>query len=219
MSDEVPPAPLETAPTLPLPVPAERHVFVDHLAGLDVVLRPDVNLAVWSREPHPEYAAWLDEACASVRLDVESRVLRLRPDASTVVAPLPPGRWRDVLCRDIEALAVIHAQWTSLPSARVHLSTVDTDKCRLYHSDFVGLRLLCTYSGPGTQWVTEPAVERVGGGVVILDPSAIRSLQRLDVGVLKGNAWPGNEGGGCIHRSPRIVHLGGRRMLLKVDAG
>ncbi len=218
MSHGIGGATTDDGPTLPMPVTAGRHAFVVDLEGLDAIAQSQVNLAVWPREPDPEFASWLDAVCAAITLDTSQRVLRGRPDASALVGPLPPGRWRDVLQRDIESLAAAYASWVDLPSACAQLVTIDTDKCRRYHSDFVGLRLLCTYSGRGTEWVEEHAVERISAGVVVLDRNALRSLGRFDVGVLKGNRWPGNDDRGCIHRSPPIARYGERRLLLRVDA-
>lgn len=219
MSPDGDPAAFADAPTLPLPVEGSRHAFVDGVDALGMISGPAFNLAVWCREPHPAFARWLDDACAARWIDASARVLRERSDASAVVADLPEGPWRDVLRRDVEALAAAYARWVELPSAFVQLATVDTDKCNRYHADYIGLRLLCTYSGRGTEWVEDHAVERTSRGPVILDGRAVRSLRRFDVGVLKGNRWRGNDGGGCIHRSPPVARAGERRLLLKIDVG
>ena len=208
---------LDDEPTLQLPLETGRHAFVDDLASLDAIVEPALNLCIWRREPQPDYAAWLDALCASTHLDLEHRLDAARPDASALTRDLPAARWREVLQRDIEALALAFSQWTGGGAALVHLGTVHTDKCRRYHADFNRLRLLCTYSGLGTEWVMEHGIDRQGAVAVVRDPGAVRALHRFDVGVLKGNAWPGDEGRGCIHRSPPIEGSHGRRLLLKID--
>lgn len=82
--------------------------------------------------------------------------------------------------------------------------------------------------GPGTQWLEHQTVDRSK-----LGPSAcpesdhqrgtytseqdIRVVQSGAVGLLKGEAWDGNEGAGLVHRSPSVE--GASRLLLTLDFG
>jgi hypothetical protein len=55
----------------------------------------------------------------------------------------------------------------------IRLTAVDGVTCPKWHADYVGLRLLCTYCGAGTLYVTNDYVTRewVAGG------AAVRSVQ------------------------------------------
>jgi SAM-dependent methyltransferase len=92
--------------------------------------------------------------------------------------------------------------------------------CPGFHVDRVGIRLVCAYVGPGTEWLPEPQVDRVAlgrrepGGVLRLGAPARLAIGA--VGLLKGEAWPGNEGRGAVHRSPPVA-AGERRVLLTIE--
>ena len=85
----------------------------------------------------------------------------------------------------------------------VRLDVVDTDACRRFHADYVPLRLLCTYVGPGTQWHRcdrADRVEQLAAGEVAI----FKGRDALDPPVL-------------LHRSPPISRTGERRLLLVLD--
>jgi hypothetical protein len=101
---------------------------------------------------------------------------------------------------------------------RLRLDAVTGDACRRWHRDCVPLRLICTYRGPGTQWVP-PA----WGDAVIAQPDAdtaqALSFQAGDVALFKGCGWAGQtHDGGIVHRSPRIAGTGITRLVLVLDA-
>jgi hypothetical protein len=109
-------------------------------------------------------------------------------------------------------------------TVRAELAVVAHDKCRKFHADYVGLRLLCTYAGPGTEWVEEAAVDRAAldHAEVCVDTCNARVVRGalvhrcapFDVLVLKGHHWPGNDGFGAVHRSPPVEAAGARRLVL-----
>ena len=57
------------------------------------------------------------------------------------------------LYRDFRQLARRFAALTASSVVRMRLEHVIDDSCREFHVDAVGLRLLCTYAGPGTEWI------------------------------------------------------------------
>jgi hypothetical protein len=72
--------------------------------------------------------------------------------------------------------------------------------------DTVGLRMLCTYAEPGTEWI---------------DPEGkIRRMTTMEVAVFKGSAFPGARPR-VLHRSPPIgagIFVGPSRLVLYIDA-
>lgn len=76
--------------------------------------------------------------------------------------------------------------------------------CPRFHVDHVPARLICTYAGPGSEWLTAP------------DAVQVEQLSTGYVAVLKGERWLGNEGHGLVHRSP-AVPAGQRRLMLTLD--
>lgn len=210
-----------------LPV-APRHVFADSPSELARVLDPAMNLCVWRRALGTGLAAWLDRVVDEVDFNAQRELDGANPDASGLLHALPAGEHRDALQADIEMLARRYHGLVSSPRVLATFARVDHDMCRRFHVDAVGLRGLCTYAGPGTQWVPEPAALRGGLGrqgvslretnlAVVPHEGEVRGLERGWLGLLKGDAWPGNKGLGAIHRSPPVHGAGARRLLLKLD--
>jgi hypothetical protein len=88
----------------------------------------------------------------------------------------------------------------------MRLEHVIDDPCRKFHVGSVGLRLLCTYAGPGTEWI-EP-----GGN--------IRRMTTMEVAVFKGSAFLG-AGPRVLHRSPPVssgTFVDQSRLVLCIDA-
>jgi hypothetical protein len=110
--------------------------------------------------------------------------------------------WLDDLLHLI-ALARGLAQGAAL---RVRIETKANDACRPFHADNVPLRLICTYRGPGTQWLADGAFDRAelgcAGKVFVRDWSAVRELSSGDVAVMKGLGFPGGCAAALVHRSP-----------------
>nr|WP_255671442.1 DUF1826 domain-containing protein [Corallococcus sp. AS-1-6] len=106
-------------------------------------------------------------------------------------------------------------------SLGVRLHTLGRDLCPRFHVDRVGVRLLCTYAGPATGWLENPQVVRsaLGPDGQVARPGAfVRPLERFDVALLKGEAWPGNIGNGVVHRSPAIAKDRMRRLFFSIEA-
>ena len=104
----------------------------------------------------------------------------------------------------------------------LRLKTTESDDCRRFHVDRTRLRLLCTYQGPGTEWLTDAQVDRAAqrSGAPNEDivrfghPSCFRPFW---VGVMKGDAYSNNAGRGLVHRSPPIAGSGQARVLFCLD--
>lgn len=84
------------------------------------------------------------------------------------------------------------------------LSVITSTSCPRFHADHVELRCLCTYSGEGTYFVPNVAVDRrkwmraLGlqdtNGFGVKSERHIQQAGEWDVMILKGNAFPGMEG-------------------------
>jgi len=78
------------------------------------------------------------------------------------------------------------------------------------------------YRGPGTEWLTDVQVDRVAQASGAPNECIIRfgepsQFDSFWVGVMKGNAYPGNAGRGLVHRSPPIAGSGQTRVLFCLD--
>lgn len=125
------------------------------------------------------------------------------------------------LAADIGDLVQRFARLNGVENINVYLETLEDDECRLFHVDCNHLRLLCTYTGPGTEWLQNDQVDRSklgqGDNEAILVSGSPQQLRPGDIAVLKGERYPGNTGNGIVHRSPPISQQGEKRLRLRLD--
>jgi hypothetical protein len=180
------------------------------------IRRPDVPLAIWQRPPPEPTGLQALLRCAPFRVAVEEEAedcaLRL---AARLPAPLPPA-----LLRDIRWLAVSFSVILGRKRIQARLEGITGDACRRFHADAVGLRLLCTYAGAGTEWLplfgAEAARAHDPGGAPGGAPGPLR-LGTGDAAILKGDAHPSAPGRGLVHRSPPMDGVPVPRLLLRLD--
>lgn len=215
-----------TAPLVPpadhgAAFPSRGHVVRCRAGGhLRAILDPGITLAIWERPLPPGIAGGLDRHPVAdwPTLRVETTADGVRTDlAAAMPAPLPHP-----LSADIVRLVRLYAGMVAARAVHLRLDTVTGNGCKFFHADSVGIRLLCTYRGRGTQWLPDGAVNRdaLGTGdnaAVAPDPHRIQSLTVGQVALLKGAAWPGNRGNGIVHRSPPADPRTGPRLLLCLD--
>jgi hypothetical protein len=189
---------------------------------LKAVNRPGIDLAVWQRDPDPAWAGWLEslplDAWPACRLELRPEDAATTLDASFDAHGTPFGPERLSLAADMARLTVMFAAYAQAPRVRLRLEAITGDACRRWHRDCVPLRLICTYRGPGTQWVP-PTL----GAAVLSRPDdevpQAMPLQAADVALFKGCGWPGQpHDEGVVHRSPRIADTGIARLVLVLDA-
>lgn len=201
--------------------------FDDDPSVLSALKEPEVDTVVYRRALDPAFARALDEAAqgwiapAARVLDPSQRSL---PEAiASLVANAPPSL-RGPLVEDVARCL----QWfSSAAGARpvlARLGTVIGDECTRFHQDFVRVRLLVTYAGPGTVLVHRSVVDRhalahpvacelEANRAIVRNPRGVTSAARGDVVLLKGVAWP-SIAHGAVHRSPSIRRAEDRRIVL-----
>lgn len=181
------------------------------------VLRPEVNLAVWHRTLPDALTAGLRPLTDAAPF---TAVVEDEPERAVdaLAAKLPAAAPIDLLV-DIHRLAPAFAAIADTGTAvRIRLEAITGPACHRWHADAVGLRLLCTYRGPGTEWLPIAGGARAARGI---DPKALPCERgRVATGaaaILKGEGFPGNAGFGCIHRSPPAGPGERARLLLCID--
>ncbi len=193
-----------------------RHSTVGTQAELCRALSTSVDVVVWHRKTAPELKKGLTalSRTSEVQLDVKTRLDNA--PVKTWLRRLPGETTRAWLQTDIEQLLNLFQRLVGEAKARVQLRTIRECSCPKFHVDSLGLRMLCTYAGPGTQWLREQDVERLNVSSIARPHAVARRVQPIHVMVMKGGAWPGNEGFGAVHRSPRITRK--PRLVLTIDA-
>jgi len=171
-------------------------------ATLLAACEPSVGLAFWRR---PGRVALRRAIEAALVLHPFSEVAEGAPDvaARTLLRRMPARM--GPLRIDLTLLGRLFATLTGDPEVRFRLEHVADDACRQYHVDAVGLRLLCTYAGLGTEWIGADGT--------------CRRLSIGDVAVFKGSEFP-DSAPRILHRSPPVEHLPRwrrSRLLLCID--
>lgn len=189
--------------------------------ALQAITLDDVELAVWQRSLDAPWWTWLQAwpadrlpACRTT-LEAGEAAAALRAACDAAGARAAP--WCDSFIEDASTLTRLFASVAGCDTVHLRLDVTDGDGCRRWHRDCVPTRLVCTYRGPGTQWVP-PAI----GDVVLVHadddvPQAL-ALPLGHVAVFKGCGWPGRgDDRGIVHRSPRIAGSGQVRLVLVLD--
>ncbi len=201
-----------------------------HAAGnqpdvLHQILDPGVNLSLWQRPAQTAITRELSTLQASHLPDVRcpTSLDSFDDDVGTLLQqqdldPLAFSNWRI----DLRRLADLYFSVSENRDVTLRLVTTDDDECRRFHIDRTHLRLLCTYRGPGTEWLTDAQVNRVAQASGAPNDCIIRfgdpsQFEPFWVGILKGDAYPGNAGHGLVHRSPPIAGSGQTRVLFCLD--
>lgn len=199
------------------PFPVTRDI--SEAADLALVLDPDCNLVRLARRVPAGLTAYLQAAYAAGALRSGLRA-ELLPGATLAADALPDLPGRDALREEVRQLASLLADLTDCPKVALRIEVLERAMCPRLHVDHVGLRLLCTWIGPATEWLADADADRsrLGTDDVMPDPSALRRADAGDILVLKGEGWPGNAGHGVIHRSPALTPAQPLRIIAALDA-
>lgn len=195
---------------------------VGSLAHLSRVLRPEHNGCVWRRTApfEPQSLPWLTP-------DRFGRITRAKDSVRPLLVGVS-GSLAEEWAADIAMLAGALCDLLGAPAVHASLASITTDKCRKFHTDYKTLRLVCTYRGPGTEWVEDrhvvrEAMEREDPCIleanarIVPRGSTIRRAGAGDVLAMKGHLFSGSRGHGVVHRSPPIEATGEHRIVLTLD--
>lgn len=187
----------------------------ESIAVLDEIADPAVGLALWHRRLPPVLDTWLDQTpparLPEGRLLVRTDDIEEALDTTFRAAAIPDDIPARLLRADVATLARRFARIAGSALVDLRLEALAHDACCRFHRDFVPLRLLCTYRGPGTQWI---APAQAGRAVHEQDryKGEIRHMPRHAAALFKGEGH--GQGHGIVHRSPPIKHIGTTRLLL-----
>ena len=215
------PAPCATPPTRSLHEAAR-------LTDLLHIFDEEVQLCLYQRSPVEPITRYFAAAREQGVLGLGFRLVATPGQALDIpgLAALPG---RDALLQDMAYLLDMYAELIGCPQVGMRLEVLDRAMCPRFHVDRTGVRMLCTYYGQGTEWLSEEAANRSKLGRLaqgmpdetsglIRNPAAIRQAAPFALLLLKGTQWQGNDGRGAIHRSPAPDPLEPCRVLLALDA-
>lgn len=211
------------------PMPPARHWHSSADPGdLAEIYNPAITLAVWerqlSRHLDQEIRALLGQPCpVNLRCQLDADETRIQQQLQGISGL---DHW-PLLTQELGKLAILFSSLfeTSAIGLRVH--TLDQAMCPRFHVDRVPVRLVCTYGGPGTEWLHDDAADRTRLGPghgghpdersrLFQDPAAIMQIATGAVALMKGETWQDNAGRGLIHRSPWLAP-DQRRLIVTLD--
>jgi hypothetical protein len=212
-----------------IPIPHQRtHVLITQdLKGLMAVKKPHFNLGIGIRLVNVSLEKAVQELMNSSFQGID-KVLEQQEIWLETIALLvgrnTTANWilLEPLINDISMCCSLFVQITRAQTIRLSLKVVNHDACRKFHIDGYTYRLLCSYSGPGTEWTYNDNVRRrfLGEGEnedIIKDWNRIERIATYDIAVLKGELPQQRTRKGIVHRSPPISQTGKKRLVLRID--
>lgn len=148
---------LQSEITPPQPAQSVTNWSIDTSPSvLKNIHQPEVNIAIYSRE----IKALSSEINELVTQDVAFSADGIPPEILKDISTVLPLDTYPLLLQDIKELLHSFQEVTHSNKFRLLLKTVKTNMCRKFHTDINDVRLLCTYSGPETLWLTDDNINR-----------------------------------------------------------
>jgi len=182
-------------------------LFVDEVADLSMIYNETANVVTLRRTPSEDLIADAERAAQNL---APKRFEISEGDKETALAEL---RDYPFLAADVQFLAEVLTDLTGCDSVGVRMARINKAMCPRFHVDKMTLRLVMTYSGPGTEFIANEHIDRryLGRGSkgigdessgLLLAFGCIQRADTFDLVALKGTRWPNNEKFGAVHRSP-----------------
>ncbi len=194
-------------------------VFGQQAHILDCIHEKDKNIAICERN----IAHLQTELDSLLKTELEFKASGSLEEVHGSIQTFFENTYPDfpLLRLDIIQLLVLFEQVTGSDTFRLLFTTVSTDMCRKFHSDINDLRLLCTYAGKGTLWLSNTVAEQLKSlarsqeNPMEPDEKDIQQAPTGSVVILKGAMYPGATP--VVHRSPSIEARHEKRLLLRLD--
>ena len=191
--------------------------------ALWAIHQPEKNIAIYQRPfSHltAEVDAILDGLKDPLRMSGSPQEISIQLDEWSIESNEKSlQHWKE----DVRQWIQIFAELAESNSLRVLVASINNNMCRRFHTDINDLRLLCTYSGPGTLWLPDEIINRSalnGDGdndSIVMNEHMVQQAQTGDIVILKGAIYPAPHTKACVHRSPTIEESGLTRLLLRID--
>lgn len=199
--------------------------------GSDVSILSDIydeknNIVIWQRNIEEISNSALKILYRKPNLEI-SKIVSGQNISSTLIEEIGDDISFNIFFDDVALLVDIFCTLFQLNEVGIRLARIDKAMCPRFHVDNVPCRLVTTYDGIATEWLSHPDADRSKLGTGNLGKSdeesgiyktkdQIKYLNKGDVALLKGESWEGNEGAGLVHRSPNI-NKDEPRILLTLD--
>ncbi len=191
------------------------------LADLSALFEPSRNVAVHPRPFTAELEREIEVALAEPGFRLLDAVEPSAAGLAQLSAKLPAY---PSLAGELHFLCELLAELTGAELVGLRLARVESAMCPRFHVDHVLVRLVRTLAGVGTQFLDERDVDRswlghAAAGApdeatgLLREGAAVLTSDPGELVLLKGELWPGNEGRGAVHRSPKASKAEPRLVL------
>jgi hypothetical protein len=175
------------------------------------------GLVVVDGEPPPGIAAAIDalavERLPNFRLEGPVALVTGWLDTLSQTPGLAPAQgW---IVSDVAVQARRFADITGSLHLGLKLEVVRDNACRKLHHDYVAHRLVCTYRGPGTQWLARDHETALGDEREVVPAHWLAPVPRFAAGIFAGVLLPGARP--ILHRSPPIAGTSETRLVLTIN--
>lgn len=184
---------------------------------LSRVSNPATTLAIWRRRLDgrlTDVARLIAQEALELvtRLDpfCEEACRRFRQETTSAT-----GRSCAPLNDDLLELSRLYAKASQSRTVQIRLEAVRDDGCRRFHLDNVAMRLIVTYCGPGTQWVS-PAFATSARDQQMAYEDPLNSLMAGDVAIFRGKK--SGVDNLVLHRSPPLKDYDAARLVAVIDS-
>jgi hypothetical protein len=174
----------------------------------------ETNIVIWQRELSKTLKKSAGAFLKSNPVFQASMTVTPQSVLSSVSESLADTTQRE-LSKNIAELVNMFCYLFELKWAELRLTALDRAMRPKFHIDNVPCRLVTTYQGIATEWLSNQAVNREKLGTdsnnkpdnqsgLYKSQHDIRQLGCGDAALLKGELWEGNENVGLVHRSPAL---------------
>lgn len=198
----------------------------DQISTLREIKKESINISIWERQVNPEINQWIQPFLASdfrpCNIHTTTQTFKMDLEKALVdYQNLYPKGFQQMLS-DADMLLQEFSKITQKTTFSVFWAIVKNGMCRRFHTDVNTLRLLCSYAGPGTQWVKPDNINldlthRAKANEMIIHEDEIQQAKPFDVVILKGALQANPETPPILHRSPPVDSESEKRLLFRVD--
>jgi hypothetical protein len=186
---------------------------------LDKINKKEVNIAIYDRDISSLTKEVKKLLCMNIELRFNGSIETILNSISTTIDHEIFGS----IIKDIHQLLKLFGETSDSNSFRLLLASVNSNMCQKFHTDINDLRMLCTYYGPGTLWLTDDNINRQALNsfgdeeCIALDESKIQQAGTGSAIILKGAIYLSEGTKAVVHRSPTIEESVETRLLLRID--
>lgn len=191
------------------------------------IYQKNCNLAIWKRKPSDDITRYIEQFIdkGSNFTDVK-RVISVNKVKDNIEYLFPDFTGKEYFIKDLSLIIEMFGYLFELKDVGLRCNVIHKTMCPNFHVDRVPCRLILTYYGEGTEYLSNSSrfdnidvIQQINESEDRQVPkkyeSYINQINNNDVALLKGTLWDSNYENAVIHRSP--VNHTTSRMVMTLD--